>query len=230
MHPHLAAACSDVAVERFDDSALADVDIVFAALPHGHSQRIAQRFWMRAFLLWISAPIFGWTAPTTYERWYGHAHEAPELLGSFAYGIPELHRDAIRCSKAVAAAGCYATAAILALKPLVDAGWSKRTASSSMRRRASAERAVKRRKRLPSARSKAVFRLWPAQPSPHGRNGNGNRRHGAVHAALSADDSWHSCDLLCDRHGAVRPAGALHAAYEAEPFVRVTPDRPPRNG
>jgi N-acetyl-gamma-glutamyl-phosphate reductase len=43
-------------------------------------------------------------------------------LGRFVYGIPELHRDAIRGAKAVAAAGCYPTAAILALKPLVDAG------------------------------------------------------------------------------------------------------------
>jgi N-acetyl-gamma-glutamyl-phosphate reductase len=58
----------------------------------------------------------------TYERWYGDAHQAPELLGNFVYGIPELNRDAIRGGKAVAAAGCYATAAILALKPLLDAG------------------------------------------------------------------------------------------------------------
>src|SRR5918994_1158683 len=58
----------------------------------------------------------------TYERWYGHAHEAPALLGEFVYGIPELNRGAIRGSKTVAAAGCYATAAILALKPLVDSG------------------------------------------------------------------------------------------------------------
>jgi N-acetyl-gamma-glutamyl-phosphate reductase len=55
-------------------------------------------------------------------------HEAPELLGSFVYGIPELNRDAIKAAKAVAAAGCYATAAILALKPLVDAGRSSLTA------------------------------------------------------------------------------------------------------
>ena len=61
----------------------------------------------------------------TYERWYGEAHQAPELLGRFVYGIPELNRAAIRGSKAVAAAGCYATAAILALKPLVDAGLVK---------------------------------------------------------------------------------------------------------
>ena len=52
----------------------------------------------------------------------------PELLGGFVYGIPELNREAIRGAKAVAAAGCYATAAILALKPLVDAGWSIRRA------------------------------------------------------------------------------------------------------
>jgi N-acetyl-gamma-glutamyl-phosphate reductase len=46
----------------------------------------------------------------------------PTLLDTFVYGIPELNREAIRSAKAVAAAGCYATAAILALKPLVDAG------------------------------------------------------------------------------------------------------------
>src|SRR5207342_3224006 len=61
----------------------------------------------------------------TYARWYGHAHKAPDLLAQFVYGIPELNRDAIKSAKAVAAAGCYATAAILALKPLVDAGLVK---------------------------------------------------------------------------------------------------------
>jgi N-acetyl-gamma-glutamyl-phosphate reductase len=61
----------------------------------------------------------------TYERWYGHAHEAPQLLSSFVYGIPELNGGRIKGAKAVAAAGCYATAAILALKPLVDAGLVK---------------------------------------------------------------------------------------------------------
>ena len=42
----------------------------------------------------------------TYERWYGHPHEAPQFLDSFVYGIPELDRDAIKSAKAVAAAGC----------------------------------------------------------------------------------------------------------------------------
>src|SRR5207237_8758081 len=47
-------------------------------------------------------------------------HAAPALLGRFVYGIPELHREAIARSKTVAAAGCYPTSAILALKPLLD--------------------------------------------------------------------------------------------------------------
>jgi N-acetyl-gamma-glutamyl-phosphate reductase len=54
-----------------------------------------------------------------YERWYGEPHQAPELLARFVYGIPELHREAIAASRTVAAAGCYPTSAILALRPLL---------------------------------------------------------------------------------------------------------------
>jgi N-acetyl-gamma-glutamyl-phosphate reductase len=121
VHPHL-AAMSYGSFERFDDSALDDIDLVFAALPHGHSQRVAQAILDRGIPFVDLGADFRLDDAATYERWYGHAHEAPELLGSFVYGIPELNREAIRGAKAVAAAGCYATAAILALKPLVDGG------------------------------------------------------------------------------------------------------------
>ncbi|MFL6763883.1 MAG: N-acetyl-gamma-glutamyl-phosphate reductase [Sphingomicrobium sp.] len=125
VHPHLAAAYPDAAVERFDGT-LEGIDLAFAALPHGHSQRLA------ASILDLGIPFvdlgadFRLNDAGAYERWYGHAHEAPELLGSFVYGIPEINRQAIKTAKAVAAAGCYATAAILGLKPLVDAGLVKR--------------------------------------------------------------------------------------------------------
>src|SRR5437868_3251703 len=125
VHPHLAAAYPDAGVEKFDGT-LEGIDLVFAALPHGHSQRLA------ASILDLGIPFvdlgadFRLNDAWIYERWYGHAHEAPELLGSFVYGIPEINRQAIKTAKAVAAAGCYATAAILGLKPLVDAGLVKR--------------------------------------------------------------------------------------------------------
>jgi N-acetyl-gamma-glutamyl-phosphate reductase len=52
-----------------------------------------------------------------YERYY-QPHEAPGLLPEAVYGMPELHRDAIREASLVAGPGCYPTAAILALAPL----------------------------------------------------------------------------------------------------------------
>ena len=122
VHPQLAAAFPQALVERFDESALDGVDLVFAALPHGHSQRLAETILGRGVPFVDLGADFRLNDPASYERWYGHAHEAPQLLGNFVYGIPELHRDAIKVATAVAAAGCYATAAILALKPLVDAG------------------------------------------------------------------------------------------------------------
>jgi N-acetyl-gamma-glutamyl-phosphate reductase len=121
-HPHLAAAYTERAFEKFGEGGLDGIDLLFAALPHGHSQRLAASILDKGIPFVDLGADFRLDDAATYERWYGHAHEAPELLGDFVYGIPELHREAIRKARAVAAAGCYATASILALKPLVDAG------------------------------------------------------------------------------------------------------------
>lgn len=122
VHPHLAATYPEATIERFDAKALDGIDVVFAALPHGHSQRIAASILDSGIPFIDLGADFRLDDAGTYERWYGHAHEAPELLRKFVYGIPELNRGVIRTAKAVAAAGCYATAAILALMPLVDTG------------------------------------------------------------------------------------------------------------
>jgi N-acetyl-gamma-glutamyl-phosphate reductase len=124
VHPHLAAAFPDEVFEKFDGR-LDGVDLVFAALPHGQSQRIAADILNKSIPFVDLGADFRLDDAATYQRWYGHAHEAPELLGRFVYGIPELNRASITGATAVAAAGCYATAAILALKPLVDAGLVK---------------------------------------------------------------------------------------------------------
>lgn len=57
-----------------------------------------------------------------YRKWYGHAHAAPELLASAAYGLPELNRAAIERAWLVANPGCYPTGALLALAPLARTG------------------------------------------------------------------------------------------------------------
>jgi N-acetyl-gamma-glutamyl-phosphate reductase len=119
VHPHLALAYPDAAVERYSPELLDGIDLVFAALPHGHSQRIAPDVIARGAAFVDLGADFRLRDAAEYARWYKEPHQAPEMLGSFVYGIPELHREAIAESRTVAAAGCYPTSAILALRPLL---------------------------------------------------------------------------------------------------------------
>ena len=119
VHPHLVLAYPDAQVERYVPEALDGIDLVFAALPHGQSQTLAPEIIDRGTPFVDLGADFRLTDAADYERWYREPHGAPDLLGRFVYGIPELHRQAIAASKTVAAAGCYPTSAILALKPLL---------------------------------------------------------------------------------------------------------------
>lgn len=120
VHPHLALAYPGARLESWSPEALAEVDLVFAALPHGQSQALALDVVARGVPFVDLGADFRLDRPEDYALWYHEPHAAPELLGDFVYGIPELNRARIAASKTVAAAGCYATAAILALKPLID--------------------------------------------------------------------------------------------------------------
>ena len=122
VHPHLAPAYAKAKIEKVEADAAPDVDLVFAALPHGHSQKVARRLAEAGVAFVDLGADFRLDSAEEYERWYHEPHQAPELLGDFVYGVPELNRARIRGSKLVAAAGCYPTSAILALKPLVEAG------------------------------------------------------------------------------------------------------------
>ena len=120
VHPHLALAYPDLAVERFAPDLLDGIGLVFAALPHGHSQAIAPAIIERDIPFVDLGADFRLNDAAEYQRWYREPHRAPDLLDRFVYGIPELHREAIAASRTVAAAGCYPTSAILALKPLLE--------------------------------------------------------------------------------------------------------------
>src|SRR3546814_11871948 len=104
-------------IERYEKSALDGVDLVFAALPHGQSQDLAPAILDRGIPLVDLGADFRLRHPAAYKQWYGARHRAPELLGSFVYGMPELDRDALRVAREVAAAGCYTTATIRSLNP-----------------------------------------------------------------------------------------------------------------
>jgi N-acetyl-gamma-glutamyl-phosphate reductase len=226
VHPHLATVYPEAVFEKFD-RALEEIDLVFAALPHGHSQRLAGAILDKGIPFVDLGADFRLDDAATYQRWYGHAHEAPELLCSFVYGIPELNREAIRSAKAVAAAGCYATAAILALKPLVDAGMVKR--ESVIVDAASGVSGAGR-----EAKETTGFSTVDGSFSAYGLL---NHRHTAEMEMAIGGSVLFTPHLVpmtrgilatCygEASGPCDPLQVLRDAYAAEPFVHVT-DQPP---
>ncbi len=122
LYPSLAAAYPDLAFTEVGAEDLAGLEVVFLALPHGASQALAPKLVGRVGLLVDLSADFRLRRPDAYRRWYGKDHAAPELLGTFLYGLPELFGDNLAGADSVAAPGCYPTAAALALAPLVRAG------------------------------------------------------------------------------------------------------------
>jgi len=122
LHPHLALAYPDMRFEAWDAALLKGSDLIFAALPHGETQRLADDLLAPGVPLVDLGADFRLDSAAAYERWYGEPHARPELIQRFTYGLPEFYRDTIRTSKYVAAPGCYPTAANLVLRPLIEAG------------------------------------------------------------------------------------------------------------
>jgi N-acetyl-gamma-glutamyl-phosphate reductase len=113
---------TDLAYTELDPAVLEDVDVAFLALPHGASMEIGARLAKAGVAVVDLSADFRLKDPALYPEWFGSPHVAPETLPDWVYGLPELHRDAIRGARAIANPGCYPTAAILALAPLVSSG------------------------------------------------------------------------------------------------------------
>jgi N-acetyl-gamma-glutamyl-phosphate/LysW-gamma-L-alpha-aminoadipyl-6-phosphate reductase len=97
-------------------------DLVFTATPHGGSLNLVPKLLEAGFKVIDMSADFRLKNPTDYETYYGWKHAHPEMLSNAAYGLPELHREEIKKATLVACPGCEATAAILALAPIVKAG------------------------------------------------------------------------------------------------------------
>ena len=96
----------------------ARAEVIFLALPHTKSAGPAQTFLKAGRKVIDLSADFRLRDARSYETWYQTPHPCPDLLRTAVYGLPELHRDAIRSASLVASPGCYPTAAILSLAPL----------------------------------------------------------------------------------------------------------------
>jgi N-acetyl-gamma-glutamyl-phosphate reductase len=100
----------------------AEAEVAFLALPHRASMEMAARLDERGVKVLDLSADLRFRDPKVYEAWYKVPHTAPALSRQAVYGLPELHRDALRAARVVAVPGCYPTGALLGLAPLVRRG------------------------------------------------------------------------------------------------------------
>jgi N-acetyl-gamma-glutamyl-phosphate reductase len=120
--PALAALYPTMTFETIDAIVTTKLDVVFLALPHGHSQRHAADLLERGVTVVDLGADFRLKNAAQYAQWYGEVHTAPQLLALSVYGLVERHRRELVDATFIAAPGCYPTASALALGPFLDRG------------------------------------------------------------------------------------------------------------
>jgi N-acetyl-gamma-glutamyl-phosphate reductase len=122
VHPSLRGRL-DLRLEKLSPQEVAKrADCVFGCLPHGASAAVISELLAAGTRVIDFSADYRLNNAQVYEQWYQVAHPDPARLGKTPYGLPELFRDQIRDAKLVANPGCYPTAAVLALAPLLKAG------------------------------------------------------------------------------------------------------------
>lgn len=95
-----------------------NVDVAFCGLPHGTAHKEIAKLPDRVKVIDMSAD-FRLRDRRTYAQWYGGEHGEPALLDGAVYGLTEHYRDQIAGARLVACPGCYPTAVLLALLPVI---------------------------------------------------------------------------------------------------------------
>jgi N-acetyl-gamma-glutamyl-phosphate/LysW-gamma-L-alpha-aminoadipyl-6-phosphate reductase len=119
VHPHLRG---QTMLRFINQAALQPCDVLFLALPHGEAQKHINRYAQLAPRIIDLSADFRLRDAAQYQATYGEKHNAPEWLGRFIYGLPELNREALREANYASGVGCNATATTLAVWALVKAG------------------------------------------------------------------------------------------------------------
>jgi N-acetyl-gamma-glutamyl-phosphate reductase len=118
------ATVYDLVLEKLDPTRLArETDIVFFGLPHGVAGKVAPVFLKAGAKVVDLSADFRLRDPGLYRAWYKTRAPAASFLKKAVYGLPELFRDKIPGAALIANPGCYATASILALTPLLRRNW-----------------------------------------------------------------------------------------------------------
>ncbi|WP_027626086.1 N-acetyl-gamma-glutamyl-phosphate reductase [Clostridium lundense] len=101
---------------------LNQIDVLFIALPNGSSFNIVKKALLNNIKVIDLGADYRLNSAEVYKEWYGIEHNAKNLLKESVYGLPEIYREKIKTSNLIANPGCYTTASILAVYPLLKEG------------------------------------------------------------------------------------------------------------
>src|SRR5882724_586339 len=101
-----------------DPFALRNIDCVFLALPHGQAIEVIPRLSREIRVIDLSGD-FRLSDGDVFEQYYGRKHTAMQTQADFVYGLTEINRAAVQTARLIANPGCFATATLLGLAPLV---------------------------------------------------------------------------------------------------------------
>ena len=210
------------------DRLAAETDAVFLAVPEEAAAAIAPALVAAGRRVFDLSGAFRLRGAAR-QRWYPHSPEPPS---GAVYGLPELDREAVRAARLVACPGCYPTAALLALRPLAEAGLLRPDADVVI----DAKSGVSGAGKAPSERTH-----FSECHGNVGAYGVFAHRHGAeIAERLGFDVTFVPHLVPLDRGiletiyarlrpgaGAAAVAAAYETAYASAPFVRLTGDALP---
>jgi N-acetyl-gamma-glutamyl-phosphate reductase len=117
------AGKTDLVCKPYDADEAAKTDLVFLATPHTVSMKLAPELLERGARVIDISGDFRLSSAEDYAKWYKTPkHDAPQLLDDAVYGLPEIYADRIKDARLVANPGCYPTASILSVAPLLKLG------------------------------------------------------------------------------------------------------------
>ncbi|BAY27409.1 N-acetyl-gamma-glutamyl-phosphate reductase [Calothrix sp. NIES-2100] len=122
LYPHLAHAIN-LPIEAVDPEIIAQrTQAVFLSLPNGLACQITPKLIEKGIKVLDLSADYRFTNLATYTTWYGTDRSDQKIAATAVYGLPELYRDRIAEAQLVGCPGCYPTASLLALSPLLKQG------------------------------------------------------------------------------------------------------------
>lgn len=210
-------------------------DVVFTCVPHGAAMSAVPALLERGSKVIDLSADFRLRDAATYQEWYGVPHAAPHLLAEAVYGLPEVHREAIRNARLVSGVGCTATATNLALYPLAKAGLlTTGPVVADIKIGSSASGLEASVASIHAERSRTI-RLYAPTGHRHvaevqqvlGLAGSNAQVHYSAHAVELVRGILATCHVFLARDDVTEKDlwKAYRAVYGTEPFVRLVKER-----